>query len=205
MLRPNTTDYSYSSGFYRSQGVREGEWQVRQHGSAQRRTWRKLHLGVDEATGEILTAMASTNNVSDGAALPELLQNIVDEIEQVSADGAYDQRSCYDAIADKQAQAAIPPRQGARIQKQLDCHAHSYSRDENLRRIHQIGRAKWQRQSNYHRRSIVENTIFRLKSLFGGKLRRRCFEQQAVELFLQCAVLNRMIQVSNPDTYKVER
>ncbi len=94
----------------------EGEWQVRQHGSAQRRTWRKLHLGVDEATGEILTAMASTNNVSDGAALPELLQNIVDEIEQVSADGAYDQRSCYDAIADKQARAAIPPRQGARIQ-----------------------------------------------------------------------------------------
>ncbi len=72
--------------------------------------------------------MASTNNVSDGAALPELLQNIVDEIEQVSADGAYDQRSCYDAIADKQARAAIPPRQGARIQKQLDCHAHSYSR-----------------------------------------------------------------------------
>ena len=28
----------------------EGEWKVRQHGWNKRRTWRKLHLGVDEAT-----------------------------------------------------------------------------------------------------------------------------------------------------------
>ena len=32
----------------------QGEWQVRQHGTSQRRTWRKLHLGVDEATGQIV-------------------------------------------------------------------------------------------------------------------------------------------------------
>ena len=31
----------------------EGEWQVRQHGRIKHRTWRKLHLGVDERTGEI--------------------------------------------------------------------------------------------------------------------------------------------------------
>ncbi len=29
----------------------EGEWKVRQHGYSKRRTWRKLHLGVNEATG----------------------------------------------------------------------------------------------------------------------------------------------------------
>ncbi|MBF0602803.1 MAG: transposase [Nitrospirae bacterium] len=28
----------------------EGEWKVRQHGYSKRRTWRKLHLGVDEST-----------------------------------------------------------------------------------------------------------------------------------------------------------
>ena len=27
----------------------EGEWKVRQHGYSKRRTWRKLHLGADEA------------------------------------------------------------------------------------------------------------------------------------------------------------
>src|SRR5215510_1526230 len=31
----------------------EGEWKVRQHGVGKRRTWRKLHLCIDEATLEI--------------------------------------------------------------------------------------------------------------------------------------------------------
>ena len=30
------------------------QWKVRQHGWTKRRTWRKLHLGVDEATGEVV-------------------------------------------------------------------------------------------------------------------------------------------------------
>ncbi|WP_202219069.1 hypothetical protein [Okeania sp. KiyG1] len=33
--------------------------------SRKRRTWRKLHLGVNEATGEIVTTVVSTNDVSD--------------------------------------------------------------------------------------------------------------------------------------------
>jgi hypothetical protein len=28
----------------------EGEWKVRQHGYDKRRTWRKLHVGIDEQT-----------------------------------------------------------------------------------------------------------------------------------------------------------
>ncbi|NEQ74158.1 MAG: transposase [Okeania sp. SIO2D1] len=42
-----------------------GEWKTRVHGVGKRRTWRKLHLGVNEATGQILTAVVSTNDVSD--------------------------------------------------------------------------------------------------------------------------------------------
>jgi hypothetical protein len=34
----------------------EGEWKTRHHGISKRRTWCKLHLGVDEATGEIVAA-----------------------------------------------------------------------------------------------------------------------------------------------------
>jgi hypothetical protein len=44
----------------------------------------------------------------------------------------------------------------------------------------------------------------RTQIIFGGKLRRRFFDNQAVELFLQCAALNRMIQLRKPDTYKIE-
>ena len=38
----------------------EGEWKTRQHGISKHRTWRKLHLGIDEATGEILSAVVTT-------------------------------------------------------------------------------------------------------------------------------------------------
>ena len=75
--------------------------------------------------------------------------------------------------------------------------------DENLRSIRQVGRKQWKKESGYHRRSLSETAMFRLKTIFGGKL-RRFFDNQAVELFLQCAALNRMIQSGKPDSYKVE-
>ena len=75
----------------------EGEWKVRQHGWSKRRTWRKLHLAVNEATGEIVAAVASEAGVSDDEALPDIVAQVEGDIGQVSADGAYDKRPCYDA------------------------------------------------------------------------------------------------------------
>lgn len=49
------------------------------HGVDKRRTWRKLHVGVNEASGEILVAVASTNNISDDEALTDILDGIEDE------------------------------------------------------------------------------------------------------------------------------
>jgi hypothetical protein len=182
----------------------EGEWKVRTHGVGKRRTWRKLHLGVDEASGEILAAVVSTNDLSDGDVLPDILDGIDDEIEQVSGDGAYDQRKCYDAIRRRQAKATIPPRQGAKIWRHGNSKALRHNRDENLPRIRKVGRKTWKHESGYHRRSLAETTMFRFKMIFGGKLRSRKFENQAVELFLQCAALNRMIQVGKPASVRVE-
>src|SRR5262252_8097587 len=54
----------------------EGEWKVRQHGWSKRRTWRKLHLAVDEATGEIVAAVASEAVGTDEDALPDLLEQV---------------------------------------------------------------------------------------------------------------------------------
>ncbi|MGR3280297.1 IS5 family transposase, partial [Acaryochloris marina NIES-2412] len=51
----------------------EGEWKTRQHGVSKRRTWRKLHLSVDESTGEILTGIVTTNDVQDGEVFEDLL------------------------------------------------------------------------------------------------------------------------------------
>ena len=51
----------------------EGEWKTRQHGVSKRRTWRKLHLAIDESTGEILEAEVTTNDYGDCEILEGLL------------------------------------------------------------------------------------------------------------------------------------
>jgi transposase len=178
----------------------EGEWKTRQHGISKRRTWRKLHLGINEETGEIVAAVVTTNDVHDGEVLGDLLDQIAGEIEQVTTDGAYDHRHCYEEIAEREAKAVIPPRKDAVIWQHGNCNAPPHPRDENLRYIRKHGRKKWKRDSNYHRRSLAETTMFRLKAIFGGKVRSRKFGNQAVELLLQCAALNRMIQIAKPDS-----
>lgn len=93
----------------------EGEWKVRQHGVGKRRTWRKLHLGVDETTGEIVAVVVSTNNVGDAEVLPDLLEQVDGDIEQVSGDGAYDSEGSYQDITARGARPVIPPYHRARM------------------------------------------------------------------------------------------
>ena len=182
----------------------EGEWKVRQHGVSKRRTWRKLHLCLDAATGEIVAACASTNQVTDAQMLPELLASVEGEIKQVSADGAYDQRSCYEAIRERQARAAIPPRKGARIWQHGNSKAERHVRDENLRQIRRVGKQAWKQASNYHQRSLAESGVFRYKVTFSDRLQTRKIENQCNELFLKCKLLNRLLHLGRPQSYKVE-
>ncbi|MEL6171560.1 MAG: IS5 family transposase, partial [Pseudomonadota bacterium] len=151
----------------------EGEWKTRQHGVSKRRTWRKLHLGVDETTGEILGAVVTTNGVHDSEVLADILQAADAEIEPVSADGAYDKRRCYDTLRAREepVKVAIPPQKNAKIWQHGNCKAPPHPRDANLRAIRQQGRNAWKRQANYHRRSLAETTMFRFKTILGGKVR----------------------------------
>ncbi|MFN6562188.1 MAG: hypothetical protein RMY28_020670 [Nostoc sp. ChiSLP01] len=45
---------------------------------------------------------------------------------------------------------------------------------------------------------------YRLKEVIPFHLKSDTDANQAVELFLQCAALNRMIHLGKPDSYKVE-
>jgi len=181
----------------------EGEWKVRQHGFSKYRTWRKLHICVDEETREIVSAVASSNDVSDGEVLSDLLNNAPGQIDQVSADGAYDQRKCYDALNRHGTKAAIPPRKSARIWKHANSKSERHVRDENLRRIRKVGRKKWKCESSYHRRSLAETTVFRLKTIFGDRIRTRKLENQFKELLLWTSILNRMTHLGIPDSCKI--
>jgi len=94
----------------------EGEWNARKHGGSKRRIWRKIHIGIDEETLEVRAVEVTSSNIGDARMLPELLNQIPpdQDIELVTADGAYDTRKCHDAIAARNAHAVIPPRKNAK-------------------------------------------------------------------------------------------
>lgn len=181
----------------------EGEWKTRQHGVSKRRTWRKLHLAVDEATGEILAAEVTGNDKKDGQLLEPLLEHIEGDLKQVSADGAFDQRSCYDVLDKRNVKVGIPPRKDAKIWQHGNCKAPPHPRDENLRAIRKHGRKKWKRLCDYHRRSLAETAMFRFKTTFSAQAFSRLFVNQVIELKLKCKALNRMIQLAKPESYLV--
>jgi hypothetical protein len=179
----------------------EGEWKVRQHGYSKRRTWRKLHLAIDAATQQIVSVTVTTNDFADCEILPELLENTPPPVASVAADGSYDARACYEAIRQKGARAIIPPRKGARIWVHGNCKAQRLDRDQNLRAIRKGGRKRWKEQAGYHRRSLAETGMFRLKRRFSERLSARVFDSQATELFVRCRVLNRMSALGMPQSY----
>jgi hypothetical protein len=183
----------------------EGEWKVRTHGVSKRRTWRKLHLQIDQATGEVVVAGASENCVSDDEMFVEMLGVNEEEIEQVSADGAYDRKKVYQALEKRKIKrAAIPPRKGAKIWRHGNTKGERHIRDENLRRVRKHGKPKWKREANYHRRSLAETGVFRFKTIFSDKLQSRKQDNQFQEIIIKCACLNRMTHLGMPESYKVE-
>lgn len=71
-----------------------------------RRMWRKVHLGLDANTGQVRAAPMTHQDVADGDVLVELL-------DVVGGDGAFDSKPCPAAIAARGATPSIPPREGA--------------------------------------------------------------------------------------------
>jgi len=181
----------------------EGEWKVRQHGFSKRRTWLKLHLAIDPATHEIRAALVSDPGVTDAEAVPDLLAQEESPVEGVEADGAYDRRSVYEELERRGAKAIIPPRRDAKIRRHGNSSGPRLARDENLRRIRRIGRAAWKRESGYHRRSLGETAMFRMKTIFGGGVSSRRTERQAKEVGIRCRALNIMTHQGMPVSERV--
>jgi hypothetical protein len=177
-----------------------GGWRVWKHRVCRRRTWRKLHLGIDESTKEIVAVELTGSRVHDSQPLPALLEQIPDPIAQVSGDGAYDTRVCYEAVLQRDAMPVLVPRRTARPCPTENPAGWRAARNRILQQIETRGRLAWRVLSGYTRQSIAENTMFRFKQLFGGRLWARRYATQRTEALVKCAVLNRMTQLGMPET-----
>jgi hypothetical protein len=158
-----------------------GEWLVEKHGQKSRRGWRKLHLAVHAHSGQIVASVLTEQDVDDPSQVGPLLEQIPQEIEQVTADGAYDGEPTYETIArhDPDIAVVIP--------------------------IESLGRLGWQDVSGYGNRALVETAMGRYKSIVGARLRARDWRGQKTEAAIGVAVLNRMLAAGRPNSVRTAR
>jgi hypothetical protein len=170
-----------------------------------RRPWRKLHLSVDAANGQITATELTASGAHDSAAVAKLLEGNDAPVATFTADGAYDTEHVYETLvrhAERQGRARprviIPPRKGA-----LWIAAPSIAmrpRNRNLRAMREQGRRPWHKASGYSRRSRVENVIFRYKAILGRSMRTRSLAGQRLEARLGCRILNVMANLGMPES-----
>jgi hypothetical protein len=176
----------------------EGEWKTRKHGVSKRRTWRKLHLAVNPETHEIEAEVLTENSGHDADQVDDLLEQIDSPIDSFAGDGAYDQWKVYETLAAEEIEPLIPPRRNAKIKQHGNSSQPPLDRDEAIREIRRVGRKQWKQDVGYHRRSLAETAMYRLKCCFGGKLKNRTFENQQAEARLRCKLLNRFTHLGLP-------
>ncbi len=180
-----------------------GEWLLEKHGTKTRRSWRKLHIGLDANTGQIVAAALTTKDVDDGAEVGSLLDQVPGPVASFTADGAYDQEGVSAAVTERHPEAAIivPPRSTAVPSETAE--TAPTQRDRHLHSIAEHGRAAWQKASGYTKRARVEAAIGRFKQVIGDGLRSRTDERRATEVGVAVHALNRMLELGRQISVRI--
>ena len=119
-----------------------GEWLVEKHSIHARRSWRKLHLGLNAEMGKIVAAALTAKDVDDAAQLGPLLDLVTGAVATFTADGAYDQGSTCDDVARRHPDTAVvvPPRSTAVPSETAE--SAPTQRDRHLQGIAEHGRRR---------------------------------------------------------------
>ena len=164
------------------------------------RDYRKLHLAVDEHTGDVVACELTSKRARDASRVASLVGQIERPIASATADAAYDTGDVYEALenhrADRSPKVLIPPRKGAQLA--IDS-AGTRQRNRNIRARSRVGKRKWHVASGYSMRSKVETTFHRYKAILGSAMRARGLASQRVEVRLGCKILNTMTALGTPD------
>ena len=176
-----------------------GEWLLEKHGTKTRRSWRKLHIGLDAGSGQIVAASLTAKEVDDGAEVGPLLDQVTGAVSSFTADGGYDQDRVYAGVAERYPEAAIvvPPRATAVPSDTAE--TAPTQRDRHLQHIAEHGRMAWQRASSYTTRARAEAAIGRFKQVIGDGLRSRTDDRRATEVDVAVHALNRMSELGRPN------
>jgi hypothetical protein len=147
--------------------------------------WKKRHIGIDDQ-GQVAASTVTESNEQDPSQVPELLDQIDEEIEPFIGDGIFDQEPVYAGVEAHSpgARVIIPPRKDAVLSPTGS--TAPTQRDQHLLEIERAGRFAWKRASGYDNQAHAENAFSRYKRIFGGSLRTKRDESQAREASVGC-------------------
>lgn len=188
------------------QVIGEGEWKTLQHGKTNCQVWRKLHLAIDAENQTILAGKMTESVCLDGNHLPGLINKIEGPIAQITGDGAYDKKNCYEIAYKRKAKPVFPPQHNASMQRnKVKKNPALKARDDA---IQFIGRNEdradklkdWKHANDYHRRSLIETMMFRMKTIFGDRMRSRSYDNQQTDLMVRCYIINKINKLGLPQS-----
>lgn len=184
----------------------EGEWKRLKHGESRCQVWKKLHIALDANSLDIV-AMDVTDSVRlDCNYLPGLIDQIDSPIEQITGDGAYDKQNCYECAHQRGAKPVFPPQHNAAVQRnKIKKNPAVIPRDELIIRLNSAPDKEeelrvWKKETNYHRRSLVETNMSRMNFIFSDQMSARTPENQFTDLAIRCRIINRMNKLGMPQS-----
>lgn len=175
-----------------------GEWHQEKYKLSAKRSWRKLHIAVDNK--HIIHGNDLTDRfTADCQSVETLSKQITCKVDHVTADGAYDKNPVYEILSNyfKGAGIIIPPDSDAVYDKN-----NHTRRNGNVQEIKALGRMAWQRIRQYGYRNYSELAIQRYKRILGSTLHARDFVRQKIESMIGCGVLNKMTRLGMPASYR---
>lgn len=206
LIKPSTNGRHVLVDSTGIQVIGEGEWKKLRHGESRHQLWRKLHIAMDADSHEILAATMTESVRLDGNYLPGLIDKIEGPIVQITGDGAYDKKNCYQTAHRRGAKPVFPPQHDACVQRnKIKKDPALLARDNTILFMHagedkEKQRRLWKKENNYHRRSLVETMMSRMKSIFGDQMRTRSFENQLTDLLIRCQIINQMNTMGLPES-----
>jgi len=181
----------------------EGEWKVRKHGYSKRRTWRKIHIGLDSDTQEIETVELTENDIDDSLVAEVMIDSLPESVKTIVGDGAYDDKRIYNKAYRRGMRVLVPPDKNAKInfgqyrKKNPGIALRNKALTEIQKNMLQNNssleeaRKKWKIDNNYHQRSKGETVFYRFKVRLGDKLSSRIFTKQRIEAVIKCQILSK--------------
>jgi hypothetical protein len=180
-----------------------GEWLFEKHGTAKRRSWRKLHIGIDADNGEIVAFDLTDKDVDDASHVAPLLDQLTEAPTSFMGDGAYDRSFVLEGVLARNPNAkfVVPPCKGAVTGPTAA--TSPTPRDQHVLAVDAHGRMNWQKTTGYNRRSKVEASISRYKRVIGGSLKSRDDARRVTEVAIAIKSLNRMRKLGQANFVRV--